>query len=310
MCRRRFSPYEWYDAHPCNPGSDIVENNFTLLNSFWFGMGALMQQGTAAPPCTPPRRLSSTDLLWRLFKFKIYFASDGNKIKHLNRHRSTRQDGLPAERRRGVGEGRQLSPGTSWDPLRGEAPGACCCRRGRRGAQQHLREPLSREPPAPGAAPGWGHGPQSANETVISSGEPAVICSSGAPGDCVCCYSLTLNLVSAQTPAEPWDGETGGHVPGPSPVWGTRKRSRAFMPRKPFHFFCVRAGRSLSIFFSFFFLAPASICASLRLRGQSPRPNSSPHASGTDSPLAPRGSAPGAAAAAGTHVPLHGNNHH
>lgn len=43
----RFSPYEWYDAHPCNPGSDVVENNFTLLNSFWFGVGSLMQQGTA-----------------------------------------------------------------------------------------------------------------------------------------------------------------------------------------------------------------------------------------------------------------------
>uniref|UniRef100_A0A672MZY8 Glutamate receptor n=1 Tax=Sinocyclocheilus grahami TaxID=75366 RepID=A0A672MZY8_SINGR len=42
----RFSPYEWYDAHPCNPGSDVVENNFTLLNSFWFGVGSLMQQGT------------------------------------------------------------------------------------------------------------------------------------------------------------------------------------------------------------------------------------------------------------------------
>lgn len=41
----RFSPYEWYDAHPCNPGSEVVENNFTLLNSFWFGMGSLMQQG-------------------------------------------------------------------------------------------------------------------------------------------------------------------------------------------------------------------------------------------------------------------------
>uniref|UniRef100_G3PL19 Glutamate receptor n=1 Tax=Gasterosteus aculeatus aculeatus TaxID=481459 RepID=G3PL19_GASAC len=40
----RFSPYEWYDAHPCNPGSDVVENNFTLLNSFWFGVGSLMQQ--------------------------------------------------------------------------------------------------------------------------------------------------------------------------------------------------------------------------------------------------------------------------
>lgn len=52
MCHHRFSPYEWYDAHPCNPGSDIVENNFTLLNSFWFGMGALMQQGTVGG-CSP-----------------------------------------------------------------------------------------------------------------------------------------------------------------------------------------------------------------------------------------------------------------
>lgn len=41
----RFSPYEWYDVHPCNPGSEVVENNFTLFNSFWFGMGSLMQQG-------------------------------------------------------------------------------------------------------------------------------------------------------------------------------------------------------------------------------------------------------------------------
>ncbi|KAJ6660235.1 hypothetical protein lerEdw1_017935, partial [Lerista edwardsae] len=40
-----FSPYEWYNPHPCNPDSDVVENNFTLLNSFWFGVGALMQQG-------------------------------------------------------------------------------------------------------------------------------------------------------------------------------------------------------------------------------------------------------------------------
>lgn len=42
---RRFTPYEWYNPHPCNPDSDVVENNFTLLNSFWFGVGALMQQG-------------------------------------------------------------------------------------------------------------------------------------------------------------------------------------------------------------------------------------------------------------------------
>lgn len=64
----RFSPYEWYDAHPCNPGSDVVENNFTLLNSFWFGVGSLMQQGksgahlsaatlTRRPPRNTPPRL-------------------------------------------------------------------------------------------------------------------------------------------------------------------------------------------------------------------------------------------------------------
>lgn len=49
---RRFSPYEWYNPHPCNPDSDVVENNFTLLNSFWFGVGALMQQGRRL--CLPP----------------------------------------------------------------------------------------------------------------------------------------------------------------------------------------------------------------------------------------------------------------
>jgi len=41
----RFTPYEWYNPHPCNPDSDVVENNFTLINSVWFGVGALMQQG-------------------------------------------------------------------------------------------------------------------------------------------------------------------------------------------------------------------------------------------------------------------------
>ncbi|XP_016145868.1 glutamate receptor ionotropic, kainate 1-like [Sinocyclocheilus grahami] len=60
----RFSPYEWYDAHPCNPGSDVVENNFTLLNSFWFGVGSLMQQGAYPFHCddgkNPPMRSSKS----------------------------------------------------------------------------------------------------------------------------------------------------------------------------------------------------------------------------------------------------------
>jgi len=44
----RFSPYEWYDPHPCNAQCDIVENQFTLVNSLWFCVGSLMQQGPAA----------------------------------------------------------------------------------------------------------------------------------------------------------------------------------------------------------------------------------------------------------------------
>ncbi|KTF92018.1 hypothetical protein cypCar_00009070, partial [Cyprinus carpio] len=41
----RFTPYEWYNPHSCNPSSEVVENNFTLLNSLWFGVAALMRQG-------------------------------------------------------------------------------------------------------------------------------------------------------------------------------------------------------------------------------------------------------------------------
>ena len=41
----RFSPYEWTNPHPCNEDSDMVENQFTILNSLWFTIGSLMQQG-------------------------------------------------------------------------------------------------------------------------------------------------------------------------------------------------------------------------------------------------------------------------
>lgn len=41
----RFTPYEWCNPHPCNPETDVVENQFSILNSLWFSIGALMQQG-------------------------------------------------------------------------------------------------------------------------------------------------------------------------------------------------------------------------------------------------------------------------
>ena len=44
------SPYEWHSPHPCNGDSDVVENVFTLSNSFWFAVGTLMQQGCDVNP--------------------------------------------------------------------------------------------------------------------------------------------------------------------------------------------------------------------------------------------------------------------
>ena len=41
----RFTPYEWVKPHPCQGEAHLRENQFTFLNSFWFTMAALMQQG-------------------------------------------------------------------------------------------------------------------------------------------------------------------------------------------------------------------------------------------------------------------------
>lgn len=46
----RFSPYEWDNPHPCNNDPDVLENQFTLLNSLWFTIGSLMQQGSDIAP--------------------------------------------------------------------------------------------------------------------------------------------------------------------------------------------------------------------------------------------------------------------
>jgi len=46
----RFSPYEWDNPHPCNDEPDVLENQFSLLNSLWFTIGSLMQQGSDIAP--------------------------------------------------------------------------------------------------------------------------------------------------------------------------------------------------------------------------------------------------------------------
>lgn len=46
----RFSPYEWHNPHPCDVENYLVENQFSLANSFWFTIGTLMQQGSDLNP--------------------------------------------------------------------------------------------------------------------------------------------------------------------------------------------------------------------------------------------------------------------
>ncbi|XP_017566207.1 glutamate receptor ionotropic, kainate 2-like isoform X2 [Pygocentrus nattereri] len=76
-----FSPYEWYNPHPCNPDSDMVENNFTLLNSFWFGVGALMQQGSELMPKALSTRIVGG--IWWFFTLIIISSYTANLAAFL-----------------------------------------------------------------------------------------------------------------------------------------------------------------------------------------------------------------------------------
>ncbi|XP_050742881.1 glutamate receptor ionotropic, kainate 2 isoform X6 [Drosophila biarmipes] len=46
----RFSPYEWKNPHPCFKETDIVENQFSISNSFWFITGTFLRQGSGLNP--------------------------------------------------------------------------------------------------------------------------------------------------------------------------------------------------------------------------------------------------------------------
>ena len=77
----RFSPYEWYNPHPCNPDTDIVENQFSMTNSFWFAVGTLMQQGSDINP-----RAVSTRILggiWWFFTLIIISSYTANLAAFL-----------------------------------------------------------------------------------------------------------------------------------------------------------------------------------------------------------------------------------
>ncbi|XP_036354915.1 glutamate receptor ionotropic, kainate 2-like isoform X2 [Octopus sinensis] len=74
----RFSPYEWYNPHPCNPDSDVVENQFTILNSLWFTVSSLMRQGDCcefSPRAISTRLVSGTWWFFTLIMISSYTAN-------------------------------------------------------------------------------------------------------------------------------------------------------------------------------------------------------------------------------------------
>ncbi|KAF7991156.1 hypothetical protein HCN44_002718 [Aphidius gifuensis] len=78
----RFSPYEWNNPHPCHTGAeDIVENQFSMSNSFWFTIGTLMQQGSDLNPKAASTRIVSG--IWWFFTLIIISSYTANLAAFL-----------------------------------------------------------------------------------------------------------------------------------------------------------------------------------------------------------------------------------
>ncbi|KAG1662348.1 Glutamate receptor ionotropic, kainate 2 [Nymphon striatum] len=72
----QFSPYEWVSPHPCNQESDVLENQFSLMNSLWFTIGSLMQQGSdLAPTAWSTRMIAATWWFFTLIMISSYTAN-------------------------------------------------------------------------------------------------------------------------------------------------------------------------------------------------------------------------------------------
>lgn len=50
FCLGRISPSQWENRYPCIEEPTYLENQFTLNNSMWFAIGALLQQGSEIEP--------------------------------------------------------------------------------------------------------------------------------------------------------------------------------------------------------------------------------------------------------------------
>lgn len=72
----RMSPYEWTNPYPCRQEETVMLNNFSLLNSFWFTIGSLMQQGSdIAPKSMATRAMAGIWYFFTLIMISSYTAN-------------------------------------------------------------------------------------------------------------------------------------------------------------------------------------------------------------------------------------------
>ncbi|XP_004521949.1 glutamate receptor ionotropic, kainate 2 isoform X2 [Ceratitis capitata] len=77
----RFSPYEWNNPHPCLIDSDIVENQFSVSNSFWFITGTFLRQGSGLNPKATSTRIVGG--IWWFFTLIIISSYTANLAAFL-----------------------------------------------------------------------------------------------------------------------------------------------------------------------------------------------------------------------------------
>ncbi|KAK7867305.1 hypothetical protein R5R35_002127 [Gryllus longicercus] len=77
----RFSPYEWSNPHPCLAESDVVENQFSVSNSFWFITGTFLRQGSGLNPKATSTRIVGG--IWWFFTLIIISSYTANLAAFL-----------------------------------------------------------------------------------------------------------------------------------------------------------------------------------------------------------------------------------
>lgn len=77
----RFSPYEWNNPHPCDQENDVMENQFSISNSFWFITGTFLRQGSGLNPKAASTRIVGG--IWWFFTLIIISSYTANLAAFL-----------------------------------------------------------------------------------------------------------------------------------------------------------------------------------------------------------------------------------